>query len=88
VKKRIGEELDQENYEILRSSIIQFLEAFRPLLDIQEVIHQDLIAKSMVDDSAETKQKLEAMDKMHQIFSDVFIPNFFKIGHLEEKLLK
>ncbi len=88
MNKRIGEELDQENYEILRSSIIQFLEAFRPLLDIQEVIHQDLIAKSMVDDSAETKQKLEAMDKMHQIFSDVFIPNFFKIGHLEEKLLK
>jgi hypothetical protein len=88
MSKKIGEELDSENYEILRSSFIQFLESFRPLLDIQEVIHQDLIAQSMVDDSIEIKQKLEDMEKMSKIFSEIFIPYFFKIGHLEEKLTK
>ena len=42
----------------------------------------------MVDDSIEIKQKLEDMEKMNKIFSEIFIPNFFKIGHLEEKLTK
>lgn len=88
MSKKIGEEIDQINYEILHCAIIDFLESFRPLLDIQEAIHQDLVAKSMLDDSDEIKMKLEAMKKMHHIFSEIMIPNFFKIGHLEEKLIK
>lgn len=88
MKKKIGEELDESNYDLLHSAIINFFESFQPLLDIQETIHQDLIAKSILDNSDEIKVKLEAMEKMDHILSKIMIPNFFKIGHLEEKLIR
>jgi hypothetical protein len=88
MKKKIGEEIDESNYDLLHSAFINFLESFQPLLDIQETIHQDLVVKSMLDESEEIKIKLETMEKLDHIFSKVMIPYFFKIGHLEEKLLK
>lgn len=87
-EKKYGNEIDEEHLNELHLSIIDFMESFRPLLDSSEQIHQDLIAKNLLEQSEAINMKLDAINEMHDIFSKVFIPNFFKIGLLEDKLNK
>ena len=88
MNKKIGEELDHQNYEKFHNSIAAFLEAFRPVLDNCDQIYEDIVAKALLDDSNEISEQFETANKLNKLISEVFIPNFIKLVQLEEKLTK
>lgn len=88
MNKKIGAEIDQANYIKFHNSISQFLEAFRPVLDDCDQIYEDIVAKCLLDDSEEVTQQFETINKINKLFTEIFIPNFIRLAHLEEKLTK
>jgi hypothetical protein len=88
MNRKIGDEIDHENYKKLHNSISLFLEAFRPVLDNCDQIYEDIVAKALLDDNNEITEQLETVNKLNKLVSDVFIPNFIKLVQLEEKLTK
>ena len=65
--ENIGEQIDNAAIEKFREDNIKLVETLGPVIDQAEVIYQNLIAKSLLDDDPEIKNKIEILQLMKQL---------------------
>lgn len=84
--KNIGEEIDKAAIEKFREDNIKLVETLGPVIDQADVIYQNLMAKSLLDDNPEIKEKIEVVNNIHKLLSQGFIPHCIKLAQLSSKL--
>ena len=84
--ENIGEQIDDAAIEKFREDNIKLVETLGPVIDQAEVIYQNLIAKSLLDDDPEIKNKIEVVDKIYKLLSQGVIPHCIKLAQLSSKL--
>ena len=84
--ENIGEEIDKAAIEKFREDNIKLVETFGPVIDQADVLYQNLMAKSLLDDDPEIKDKLDVIDQIHKLLSQGFIPHCIKLAQLSSRL--
>jgi len=84
--ENIGEQIDIQALEKFRDDNLKLVETLGPVIDQADILHQNLIAKSLLDDDPEIKRKLEVVDEMHKLLTQGFIPHCIKLAQLINKL--
>ena len=84
--ENIGEEIDKAAIEKFREDNIKLVETLGPVIDQADVLYQNLMAKSLLDDDPEIKDKLDVIDQIHKLLSQGFIPHCIKLAQLSNRL--
>lgn len=84
--ENIGEEIDKAAIEKFREDNIKLVETLGPVIDQADVLYQNLMAKSLLDDDPEIKDKLDVIDQIHKLLSQGFIPHCIKLAQLSSRL--
>jgi hypothetical protein len=84
--ENIGEQIDTAAIEKFREDNIKLVETLGPVIDQAEIIYQNLVAKSLLDDDPEIKNRIETVDKMYKLLSQGVLPHFIKVAQLSSKL--
>lgn len=84
--ENIGEEIDKAAIEKFREDNIKLVETLGPVIDQADILYQNLMAKSLLDDNPEIKEKIEVVNNIHKLLSQNFIPCCIKLAQLSNRL--
>jgi hypothetical protein len=84
--ENIGEEIDKIALDKFRELNLSLIESLGPVIDQAENIQQQIIAKTLLDDDPQIKEKLMAVDQIYDLLVKGLIPHCIKLAQLAEKL--